>query len=160
LRDVCPASSQISPTSSSTHVERDDPDGRAGADETDREDRQARAGQREHDIGAGECGGSADEDLHGATSVAAAARGHADESRREVVSRVERERELRACVGAAPGTQQLGRAQDQQRGRDVAELEGADRAKQPAEVAAQRTRRTWMRIGWRSLMRRSLAALA
>jgi hypothetical protein len=43
---------------------------------------------------------------------------------------------LGGVVAASAGGEQLGGAQDEQRGRDVAGLEGADRAEQSAEFAA------------------------
>lgn len=48
-------------------------------DEAEREERQAGAGERKHEVGGGERGGASDEHLGGAAPVAAASRGNADQ---------------------------------------------------------------------------------
>jgi hypothetical protein len=63
--------------------------------------------------------------------------GDADQGGGDVVGGVERECELRRTVGAVPGCEQLGRAEDQQGGRDVAHLERGDGTDQASEVASE-----------------------
>jgi hypothetical protein len=61
----------------------------------------------------------------------------ADERGGEVVDDVQRDRDLRGVIGAVTGREQVGRAQNQQRRGDVAELEHRHTDHQAAQPAPQ-----------------------
>ena len=126
------------------------PNAHAGDGEREREQRDARAADGESEVGEQERGDAGREHATRAASVADVPGWDADDGRGEVVDGVQHKRDLDGAAVAVGGGEQFGRAQDQKRRGDVAQLERCRRRRTAGRADLRSTGRMRMRSGRRS----------